>query len=106
MLNKPSTLLPSALKPTALFESPSTLLKSALAPTAVLEFPRLAPDESLWARAASPMAVLDGKVFFRSPTAGQRYSEFAKSFENSDKEIDAARKEWFNIKTNIRKLSQ
>ena len=52
------------------------------------------------------MAVLDGKVFFRSPTAGQRYSEFAKSFENSDKEIDAARKEWFNIKTNIRKLSQ
>jgi hypothetical protein len=48
----------------------------------------------------------DGNVFFRSPKAGQRYSEFAKGFENSDKEIDAARKEWFNIKTNIRKLSQ
>jgi curved DNA-binding protein CbpA len=48
----------------------------------------------------------DGKVFFRSATSGQRYSEFVKSFENSDKEIDAARKEWLNIKTNIRKLSQ
>jgi len=49
----------------------------------------------------------DGKLFFRSPTAGQRYRELAKSVENTAKGVEAVRKEWLNnVNTNIQKLSQ